>query len=261
MTKSKKHVYYRTTALLGAQQRAYTRTLPSIHIPAKLLALFVVVIGVALWLWLDNRWYLTGENIQISGTNSSATAMDIAVASDLMGWHGLRLRPHAAAAMIVEKVPAVTDAHVACTRFPASCTIHVVERVPVLNWVTEGATYWIDDTGTRFPAEEIRPDLPTIHGPMLNKRDSQTLLPVVQGAKALIAIGIAPDKLEYNVERGLIWTDPEGRRVAFGTGPDMEPRWHIYEALIKHLEARNVFPWSIDVRFPDGPTYSLERSW
>ena len=74
--------------------------------------------------------------------------------------------------------------------------------------------------------------------------DAQTLLPVVQGAKSLIAIGVALDKLEYNVERGLIWTDPEGRRVAFGTGADMEPRWHIYEALVNHLEARNVFPWA-----------------
>ena len=261
MTKSKKHVYYRTTALLGAQQRPYTRARLGVHIPVKLLALLIVIIGVLLWLWLDNRWYLTGENIRIVGTNSPTTAMDIAIASDLLGWHGLRLRPRAATTMIVEKVPAVTEAQVECDRFPASCLIRVVERTPVLNWVTEGATYWIDDAGTLFPAQEIQPDLPIIYGPMLDPRDSQTLLSVVQGTEALIAIGVTPDKLEYNTERGLIWTDPEGRRVAFGTGPEMEPRWRIYEALVKHLEARSVFPWSIDVRFPGGPTYSLERSW
>ena len=261
MTKSKKHVYYRTTALLGAQQRPYTRSRPNVHIPTKLLAVIVVVVGVLMWVWLDGRWYISGENIQIIGTNSSATAMDIAVASDLLGWHGFRLRPRAAEALIVEKVPAITEAQVQCGRFPANCTIEVIERMPALNWVTDGATYWVDDTGTAFPTQAVQPDLPTIYGPLLNLEDSQTLLPVVQGAKSLIELGATPDKLEYNVERGLIWTDLEGRRVAFGTGPEMAPRWRIYEALVNHLEARNVFPWSIDVRFPGGPTYSLERAW
>lgn len=261
MTKSKKHVYYRTTALLGAQQQPYAHARSNVHIPVKLVAALVVVVGVLMWVWLDDRWYLSGENIQITGTNSPATAMDIAVASDLLGWHGFRLHPRAAEALIVEKVPAITAAQVQCGRFPANCVIEVVERTPVLNWVTEGATYLVDDGGMVFPTQTVRPDLPVIHGPMLNPEDAQTLLPVVQGAKSLIAIGVAPDKLEYNIERGLIWTDPEGRRVAFGTGPEMEPRWRIYEALVSYLETRNVFPWSIDVRFPGGPTYSLERAW
>jgi cell division septal protein FtsQ len=225
----------------------------------KLIALLVVLISVTLWLWLDDRWYLMGENIQVVGTTADTTAFDIAVASDLLGWHGFRLRPQAAEGLIVEKVKAVTGAQVECSRFPANCVIRVTERTPVLNWVTEGATYWIDSTGTLFPAQSVRADLPVVNGPMPVLDDSQTLLPVVEGAKALIAMGIALDKLEYNVERGLVWTDPEGRRIAFGTGADMEPRWRIYEALVEHLEARNVFPWAIDVRFPEGPTYSLER--
>ena len=247
--------------MLGAQQRSYTRTRTNVHIPVKLIALILVVVGVAMWVWLDNRWYLGSENVQIVGTQSSKTAMDIAVASDLLGWHGFRLRPRTAETLIVEKVTAITEAEVECARFPTSCTIYVVERTPTINWVTEGATYWVDETGTAFPTQEVQPDLPVIYGPLLNMEDAQTLLPVVQGTKSLVALGVTPDKLEYNAERGLVWTDPEGRRVAFGTGPEMAPRWRIYEALVDYLESRNVFPWAIDVRFPGGPTYSLERAW
>ena len=82
--------------------------------------------------------------------------MDIAVASDLLGWHGFRLRPRAAEALIVEKVPAMTEAQVECYRFPASCMIEVVERTPVLNWVTEGRNVLGRQLGYGF-SRTIRP--------------------------------------------------------------------------------------------------------
>jgi hypothetical protein len=84
---------------------------------------------------------------------------------------------------------------------------------------------------------------------------------VQEGIAALAELGLPTDSLEYNPQRGLIWVDGEGRRVAFGVGPDMADRWQMYEALIAHLDAEGIFPWTVDVRFPDGITYSLERSW
>jgi len=286
--KPEQRPYYRTAALLGAQQRPYggrSRTTSArtgisnsraravdaqLYIPWKLIVLLTLIGTAVIWLLVDNRWYLMSQNIRVTGASSQETAFNVAVASDLLGWHGLRLRPHAAAAAIMEQVPAITAAQVECSRFPAECVIYVQERQPVLNWVTENAIYGIDAEGVLLPFPEVRAGLPVVRGPLPEGDNSRTRVAVSEGVTALAALGIDStadgNGLEYHPERGLIWTDPQGRRVAFGVGADMEARWSIYVALIAHLEARTVagngvFPWTIDVRFPEGPTYSLERLW
>ena len=285
--KSEQRPYYRTTALLGAQQQPYSgrsrrsRTASArtratdvhLDIPWKLIVLLTLIGTAVIWLLVDNRWYLMGEDIRVNGTSSQETALNVAMASDLLGWHGLRLRPRAAEAAIMEQVPAITTAQVECNRFPAECVIYVQEREPVLNWVTENAIYGIDAEGVLLPAHEIRAGLPVVRGPLpalAEDANNRVRVAVLEGVTALAALGIdttmGENGLEYHPERGLIWTDPEGRRVAFGVGADMEARWNIYVALIAYLEARTVdgngvFPWTIDVRFPEGPTYSLERLW
>jgi len=298
--KPEQRPYYRTAALLGAQQQPYgglrmparSRASgarvrqPELHldIPWKFIAMFALIGAVVLWLLLDNQWYLMGEDIRVIGASSQETALNIAIASDLLGWHGLRLRPGAATTAITEQVPAITAAQVECNRFPAECVIRVQEREPVLNWIVENTgehaaeastvgMYWIDAEGVLFPAHEVRAGLPVVHGPLPvpeESTNSRAHVAVLEGVTALAALGIDSttdgNGLEYHPERGLIWTDPQGRRVAFGIGANMEARWNIYVALIAHLEARTVagngvFPWTIDVRFPEGPTYSLERLW
>lgn len=260
-------MYYRTAALLSNQQQVYTHgrrarhTERELNIPWKLIAVLVLVGSGIMWLLLDGRWYLMGEDIHIIGAQSTQTARTIALASDLLGWHGLRLRPRAAENLIVEQVAVVTEAHVECGRFPASCTIQVKERAPALNWITETGIYWIDAEGLYFPASEVRAGLPVVRGPLPGVENPQAHVAILEGVKALATLGVATDALEYHPQRGIIWTDAQGRRVAFGVGKEMPARWQIYEALIAHLDARNIFPWTIDVRFPEGPTYSLERLW
>lgn len=268
--KPKQQKYYRTVALLGAQQQPISRRRTttragskhtSVAIPWKLIALLMLVGGVVLWFFVDGRWYLMGEDIHVIGASSQKTAYNIALASDLLGWHGLRLRPNAAETLIKEQVAAVEDVTVECGRFPATCLISVTERAPALNWVTENGVYWIDEQGLAFPTAEMRAGLPVVRDALPDAMSSRNLTAVVEGITALTALGVTAETWEYNLDRGLIWTDTEGRRVAFGVGTAMEPRVQMYTALVNHLEARNVFPWTIDVRFPAGPTYSLERLW
>jgi len=213
-------------------------------------------------MWLDNRWYLMAERLQVSGVSRTSVARDVALASDLLGWHGFLLRPEAAVAQILEQVPGVTKAQATCTRFPAGCTIAVVERKPALVWATGAVTYWADRNGRLFPAQDERPDLPLVRGPLPDNLEGDVIpADILEGIDALISLGVPANQLEYNPKRGLIWTDTEGRRIAFGTGADMKARWAIYHTLIAHLESKSVFPWAVDVRFPTGPTYSLERTW
>jgi cell division septal protein FtsQ len=258
----KNQPYHRTAALLGAQQRPYAQRARTVRVSWKVIAPLVVVLGVLLWLWVDNRWYLLGNDLTVAGASSETTVWDVTVASDLLGWHSFRLRPERAAARIVEKVPAVLEAEVTCTRYPVSCAVRVVEREPALAWATDSATYWIDREGVCFPGESARADLPLVQGPLPQEQDnSQVWLSILESVDALLALGIGREALTYHPQRGLVWVDPAGRHVAFGTGADMALRWRVYQVLIEHLEAEGIGVWGIDVRFPQAPTYAPERAW
>ncbi len=264
MKNKREKIYYRTAALLNAQSQVYARPRHrgrALDIPWRLITLLLLIGGITMWLLLDERWYLMGNDMHIVGTRSPQIARDVAIASDLLGWHGLRLRPRAAEALIVAQVPTITKAQVSCSRFPATCTLTVTERTPVLNWVTGNEVYWLDGEGLYFPAHEVQSGLPIVRGPLPATEKPYAFVQVLQGVKALAALGVETEQLEYHPQRGLIWTDAQGRRVAFGVGADMQTRWQIYNALIAHLDTRNIFPWAIDVRFPQSPTYSLERLW
>ncbi len=267
----KKRNYYRTAALLGAQPRQNatrsrfrSRSRPQLRLRVswKVIVILAIIVAVALWLRLDDRWYVDAEDVNVIGATHSTTAQEILKMADLLGWHGMSLPVNEARDRILVGVPAVTGAEITCVRFPASCTITVAERVPVVTWRTESMSYWVDAEGYVFPAQRERDDLPIVRGPVpLGEEEARIPVEVLDGIKALYALGIPSDGLEYNSLRGLIWVDTEGRRVAFGAGSEMESRWVIYRALVADLEARDIFPWVIDVRFPAGPTYALDRSW
>jgi len=269
MKRKKQRNYYRTTALLGAQpqvaaskrttRRSIRRSLR--NLPWKWVALLVIVLALVLWVWLDNRWYVMGEDLEVANASSNTLAYDVALASDLLGWHAFWLDMDAAAEQILEAVPGVTSAEPTCRRFPAHCMIHVTEREPALIWESEAGVKWVDAEGVIFVARTGQPDLPVIHGPLPSLKEGRIPASILAGVEALIELGIPGDRLGYLPERGLIWVDEEGRRVAFGVGPEMEARWVIYQALIADLERRKIFPWTVDVRFPAAPTYSLERAW
>lgn len=262
----RKQGYYRTAALLGAQPghvpvraRRTMRTRQPVRIPWKLLLLATPVFVLLGWLILGAGWYVTAERLHVSGATSLAVARAVAVETELLGMHGLLLREAATADVVLMGQPGLISARVECQRFPAECVIYVEERKPVLTWHTEAGTYWIDAEGVLFPAYETRGDLPQIAGPL--PASPARLRDVWQGVEALLALGVSTNELEYNSERGLVWTDSEGRRVAFGVGDSMQARWDIYRALVAHLEAQRIFPWAMDVRFPGGPTYSLDQTW
>ncbi len=269
MKRKKQRNYYRTTALLGAQpqvaakkrktRRSMQRSLR--EFPWKRVAPLLAILALALWVWLDNRWYVMGEDLEVANASSNTLAYDVALASDLLGWHAFWLDTDAATEQILAAAPGVTSAEVACRRFPAQCTIHVSEREPALIWESEAGVKWVDAEGVVFAARAGGMDLPIIHGPLPALEDGRIPADILAGVEALIELGIPADRLGYLPERGLIWVDEEGRRVAFGVGPEMDARWAIYQALIADLEARKIFPWTVDVRFPNAPTYSLERVW
>ncbi len=256
-----KRRYYRTAALLHAQPRPIGRRLPRVHLSRTTVALLGVLLALALWLWLDNRWYLMGTDLHIEGATTAETAQEVALASDLLGWHGLWLRPAQAEAHILQQIPAVSTADVSCHRYPAACVVQIVEREPVLVWQTGQATYGVDAEGEFFPLRHPPGTLPVIQGALPQGTTAKIPAAILDGAQSLRDRSPDITTLGYLPQRGLVWVDPQGRRVAFGTGKEMATRWQVYRALIANLDARGVFPQTVDVQFPAAPTYSLGLAW
>jgi hypothetical protein len=280
---SNKKRYYRTAALLGppAQQvvarprasrtrDARTRdaretrvrdSAPALHIPWKVLVLLLAVAGMAAWIVVGDVWYLTWDGVTVTGLSTPQLERTIKLTADIVGYHRFHLKPREAEQVLEAAFPWVSGVQVRCGLIPASCDIRIKERIPALVWVEGSDVYWVDETGHAFPALGERPDLPVIRG-MLPEADSPyTLAAILNGITQLELLGIPANELECSRERGLVWTDPEGLRVAFGAGTGMVERWHTYQLMVKHFAETGIAAQQLDVRFRDGITYTLGRSW
>ncbi len=260
---TKKRQYHRTAALLGAQTQSRHLRTPSepVRIPWTTVVILVALAGLGAWIGLGDPWYLMVEDVHVHGVSTFELKKEIIVTADMLGWHSFRLQPRKAEEAVMEACPQVRDVQISCRIFPTACDFHVDERKPTLIWIDGAASYWVDGEGVSFPAQGARADLPVVRGPRPADDEPEALVPVLQGVAALVELGLPPDNLEYSPQRGLIWTDEAGCRVAFGVGPEMQPRWEIYRSLSTHLAGRGIAPRVIDVRFPDGVTYAMERSW
>lgn len=252
--------YRRTAALLGAQpqnaRQTRARRRQRVHVPGRWLVIGFVVLLAGLWFWLDPRWYVAPERLEVGGTASLEMARDVALAGAVLDVHGLWIRPGKVVSRVRMAVPAVTEARADCRRYPAGCRITIKEREAVFAWVTDETTHWVDPQGVLFAAREPR-DLPTLHGPLPDP--AQVSPRIWEGMQVLITLGVPADALTYDPTYGLTWIDPAGRRVLFGVGEEAMPaRWRVYQALIEELTTQDVTVRLIDVRFPGGPTYVTE---
>ncbi len=257
--------YYRTAALLGpTDHRAAVKARRQpirIRIPWRVVLPLLVVLGLALWVGLGNTWYLMWDDYAVSGASTPHLRREIKIASELLGWHRFLVPRDAVEAAVLAGVPAVKAVSLRCPVLPLPCEIAVEERVPVLTWQVGSESYWVDRDGVFYPERFERPDLPLLRGPLPDADGAYSVLSVYEGLRALAALGVSIDQLEYTATRGLVWTDADGRRIAFGVGPHMTARWRAYETVMAHLAASATTARSIDVRFPEGVTYTQEISW
>ncbi len=256
-----KRQYRRTAALLGAQPQAARRQRARlrVHVPWRWVALASVIVGLLLWLWLDPSWYVDASRLKIAGTGSLETVRDIALAAEVLTLHRFWIRPNQVVSQVVHTVPAVTDVRINCRLYPADCLLTVDEREAVLHWQTGEQLWAVDVEGVIFRATDPAADVPTIRGPL--PETERVSADVLAGIEALLVRGVPAAELTYHAGRGLVWHHPEGTRVAFGVGEDMGLRWRTYQAIMLDLRERGILPQTLDVRFPEAVTYSLEGSW
>lgn len=222
------------------------------------IVLLVAAAILALWVLLDDRFYIYGVDV-VGAVRVSPT--EIFQASDLAGYHVLWAHPAEAETLILAALPSLEAAQVACG-LPARCTITVVERQPRMMWDEDGQLWWVDADGVLFPAQGMLSEGWVIRGPL--PRDERGLIEeqVRIGLAELWATGadISP-LLTYVEGRGLLITDARGWRVIVGRGSGMQRRLDILEALAVDLQTRGLTPRLLDLSYLDAPYYSLTNDW
>lgn len=259
----KKHQQFERAGAIAWGRARITRAPAAAHSTRRwarfaLASALVVSAAAALWLGLDDRFYV--YHVEVTGAGRISPE-ELFQASGLQGLHILWARPAQIEARIQTAFPNLASVDVAC-RLPARCTIAVVERQPKTMWDENGQLWWVDVEGVVFPAEGALAEGLLVRGP-LPRDENGRLDERVRLALAELwpsDVNVAP-VLEYIPGRGLVLTDARGWRVFVGRGPGMRRRLQILEWLAADLQVRGITPRFVDMRFPDAPYYSLVNDW
>ncbi len=202
---------------------------------------------------------LTDPHRSIRGVNLGGAALvpgpDIYAAAGIAGQHIFWVNP----AEVQRKVAAVPGIASAAVRvdWPATVTIVVVERIPVVSWNEGSQQTWVDADGNKFPARSDLPGLLPITVDDTGSAPYKFVPPAaVEGALQLKQLRPNIERLHFDSQHGLSYQDGRGWRGYFGMGGDMLPKLTVYEKLVADLTARGVQPKTISVESYQAPYYT-----
>lgn len=206
----------------------------------------------------------------------------------LAGTSIISVQPDVLETQITELFPELSSVKVS-VGLPASVTVKVVERQPVIAWYQDGTTYWVDAEGIMFPASGEMPVNQTVYAtgnppaayvPPSEDSEEETVaeeteqpesLPeaalqkattpeFVQGVMTLLTYLPENSALQFDPEYGLGWQDPKGWLVYFGNDiENIDLKLIEYQTIIAKLSEANLTPALISLEFLHAPFYRLER--
>jgi len=246
-----------------------------------LLSLFVIISFSGFSTFKVNA--ITLEGTQRLSQDAILSSMDM----DVIGKSIVLVKPEEIRIRIEENFPGLNRVDVA-VELPASVTIQVVERHPLILWQLEDQSYWIDAEGVIFPPKGeaetaitvfANGDPPAAQAVEDQKTNSETeetenmeVSPndnptaivrttpgFVQGILALREYAPQSSFLQYDPEFGLGWQDPHGWQVYFGKDTtDIDLKLAEYETIVATLNEKKLIPSVISLEFLDAPFYRLE---
>jgi hypothetical protein len=180
-------------------------------------------------------------------------------AAGLTGGNVFLVSPADAAAEIVRKIPAVQSAAVTVD-VEGKVTIAVLERDPILLWVQDGGSYWVDSNGVFFPALAERSDLVRLEvraqGPAIAFDGAADIDPLVIVHTLELTVALpSGTQLIYDAGHGLGMMDPGGWMVYFGTSGDIPQKLDMYRRLIDSLTGQGIRPGMISIENLQQPFY------
>lgn len=276
--------YYYALSTPGAEVRL--PALPTIHPSWRMLsaaiALFMTFCLFALW---NAPTFQIGE-IALTG-NKRLTRADLEAVMKVNGAPAVTVSPASLEEALTAAFPELSQVSV-ILGFPANLAVTVAERQPVIAWIQDGETRWVDKDGYAFPARgDAGVELVTVQaagsppslvveedpeksGETSSAAAAAKILNPDQAAPFLLPEMIAPlveisaqapagMPLVYSPDYGLGWNDRQGWNVYFGHNTsDIQTKLNEYQAIVDYISPRNIHPSMISVEFLHAPFYRLE---
>lgn len=254
------------------------------------------------WRWISGAAFILSLVVVISFSGLNAftvsaiglegaerlSSEEILSKVNIVGDSIIIIKPEEIKAAIEASFPSLSSVNVSIG-LPASVSIQVSERQPLILWQMESTSYWIDAEGLLFTPRGEANVLMTVIGadypPQAPKAEDveeedeaeaeeeldqsstagtsaviQTTPEFILGILSLQAYVPEGSTLQYDPEFGLGWQDPQGWMVYFGKDiSEIDLKLAEYQAIVERLNAQNITPALISLEFIDAPFYRLEQ--
>lgn len=272
-----------TIALPTAGAELRLPTLPNIQFGWRLLSAALIFCVTAILFALWNAPFFQIDQAKLVGAER-LTADDINTVLQVQGMAVIQASPRDMEAELTDAFPDLSSVKVS-VGLPASVTVRVTERQPVIVWKQGSTVQWIDKDGFAFPARGDAPDLVVVDASAAPVATPAVLPDAITTAgknklnstqdaaparfldpdliNAILTLGPKVPQgttMAFSPDYGLGWNDPKGWQVFFGKDlNDMDEKLAQYQAIVTELTRQNIHPKLISVEFPHAPFYRLEH--
>ena len=144
--------------------------------------------------------------------------------------------------------------------FSGNVRVNVRERDPILLWMQNGESYWVDAEGVFFPALAERTDLVGVEvhdkGPQITfDRSADVDSDVVIQALELTLALPTGTRILYDAQHGLGMGDIDGWTAYFGTSGQIDLKMDLYRRMVSALSAEGIRPNFVSVENLHQPYY------
>lgn len=275
----KKHTAYVPLKKKGAELQI--PALPQIHLGWRLISGAVFLLSLAVVISFTSLSTFQISTITLRGAQRLSVEAVLS-GTDLVNTSIIQVEPEAVKAMMEDRFPSLSNVSVSVS-LPASVTIKVTEREPVILWLEDNATHWIDAEGVMFPvvgeAEVVQtvsatgepPAAPEVFTAEVDDETgeiSHLLEPSLPNTtpefvEAVLSLSdYIPEgtPLQFDPQFGLGWQDPNGWLVYFGQDTtNIDVKLAEYQTIIEALDQQNITPAVISLEFLHAPYYRLEQ--
>ncbi len=275
----KKHTAYVPLKKKGAELQI--PALPNLQLGWRLISGAVFALSLAVVFSFTSLSTFQISTINLRGAER-LSAEAVLSQIDLAGISIIQVVPEDVRALVEERFPGVKQVSVS-VNLPASVTINVEERKPLILWEQDSTVYWIDAEGVMFPVfgeaeiaqavtatgdpppapEVFIADLDDETGEishLLEVRYPRTTANFVEAVLSLTDYIPEGTALQYDPQFGLGWRDPSGWLVYFGQDTDnIEVKLAEYQTIVEEIAKQNITPTLISLKFLHAPYYRVEQ--
>lgn len=275
----RKHATYMPLKKKGAELQI--PTIPRIELGWRLISGAIFFLSLAVVISFTSLSTFKVSSIQLRGAQR-LTAEALLSQVDLVGTSIIRLVPDQIKTSVEDQFHGLSSVNVS-VNLPATVTIQVKERDPLILWQQENKTLWIDAEGVMFPvngeAEVVQtviaagdaPSPPDVFIPevddetgeishLLEQTFPSTTAEFVGAVLSITNYMPEGTQLQFNPQYGLGWQDPNGWLVYFGRDTaNIDIKLSEYQTIIGALENENVIPALISLEFLHAPYFRLEQ--